>query len=268
MTATAESPAPAAPVPAPAVPFPLPPEATVVGGLFPSVDGPLRVMRALRRSGAAGDIVGLAVPLPGDPDDPTTLQRLAAPRPKKGFDVIGYLKVVFDPHAPPPAYRTLVAGQNSVLTRLVLRDLASWIAGVKTFRIPPTLTGDVSKDEAQGGVWVLGRSNHAAAVAGGGEADLGGALGALAGIGVPRDLVLPFAERIAGGQVLLTTCETDAGRARRDSRWLRKNGARDVFEQVILSPRRIAPTPAGTADGAAAEAAAEEEAAPDEGVSR
>jgi hypothetical protein len=195
-------------------------------------------MRALRRSGAAGDTVGFAIPLPGDPDDPNTLERLADRRPKR-FSLLGYLKVVIDPHTPPPEYRTLIAGQNSSLTRLVLRDMAGWVAGVKTFRIPPTLTGKASKAEAtQGGVWVLGRSNHAAAVAGSEGGDQGGALGVLTSIGVPSELVRGYAERIAGGEVLFTTCQTDTGRAQRDAKWLRKHGAADVFERVIASPRR------------------------------
>jgi hypothetical protein len=238
MTATAGSPTTTA---SPAVefpPFPLPPEAVLVGGLFRSIDGPLTVMRALRRSGAAGDTVGLAVPLPGDPKEPATLEALATPPAKKRFDVLGYLKTVLDPHAPGPQYRSLIAGQNSALTRLVLKDMSGWIAGVKTFRIPPSMTGNVSKDEAKGGVWVLGRSNHAAAVAGVEGADLGGAVGALAGVGVPPDLVQAFAERIAGGEIVFTTCETDSNRAKRDARWMQKAGASDPFERVILSPRR------------------------------
>ena len=251
MTSTAATPLAAATTAVPFPPFPMPPEAIVVGGLFGSIDGPLHVMRSLRRSGAAGDTVGLAVPLPGDPNDPETLQRLTAPKPKKGFDLLGYLLTALDPHAPPPAYRSLIAGQNSVLTRLILRDLADWIAGVKTFRIPPSMTGDVSKDEAEGGVWVLGRSNHAAAVAGGGGADQGGAIGALTGVGVPQELVRLFAERIVGGQIVFTTCETDGNRARRDARWLKKAGVSDAFEQVILSPRRATPAPRGPRTGAA-----------------
>jgi hypothetical protein len=238
MTVTPEAPAPAAPAAARPAAFPLPPEAVVVGGLFRDVEGPLAVMRALRRSGAAGDVVGFAIPLPGDPDEPGTLERLADRRPR-GFSLLGYLKVVIDPHTPPPEYRTLIAGQNSALTRLVLRDMAGWVAGVKTFRIPPTLTGEASKAEAiQGGVWVLGRSNHAAAVAGSEGGDQGGALGVLTAIGAPSELVRGFAERIAGGEVLFTTCETDAGRARRDAKWLRKHGGADLFERVIASPRR------------------------------
>jgi hypothetical protein len=245
MTATAGSSAAAA---TPAVefpPFPLPPEAVLVGGLFPSVDGPLTVMRALRRSGAAGDTVGLAVPLPGDPNDPATLEALAAPPAKRRFDVLGYLMAVLDPHAPGPEYRSLIAGQNSILTRLVLKDMSGWISGVKTFRIPSSMTGNVSKEAAKEGVWVLGRSNHAAAVAGTEGADLGGASGALAGVGVPPDLVRDFAERIAGGQIVFTTCETDSNRAKRDARWLKKAGATDAFERVILSPRRAVTAHAG-----------------------
>jgi hypothetical protein len=209
-----------------------------VGGMFSSVDGPLKVMRAMRAKGTAGDAVGLAVPLPGDPDDPETLPKLANSQPRKRFDPVSYLKTVVDPHAPPPEFRTLIAGQNSPLTRLVLRDLANWIAGVKTFRIPPTEVGDVSKEATQGGVWVLGRSNHAAAVAGLDGADVGGYLGVLAGIGVQPPVAPAIAERIAGGEVLLTTCETDAARAARDKKWMRKFGGADLFEWVVVSPRR------------------------------
>ena len=156
----------------------------------------------------------------------------------KRFDPVSYFKTVVDPHAPPPEYRTLIAGQNAPLTRLVLQDLANWIAGVKTFRIPPTDVGDVSKEATQGGVWVLGRSNHAAAVAGLDGAEVGGFLGALAGIGVQAPLAQDIAGRIAGGEVLLTACETDGPRAARDKKWMRKYGGADLFEWVIVSPRR------------------------------
>jgi hypothetical protein len=240
MTATAESstPAPPAALPAGRPPaFPVPPEATIVGGMFPSVEGPLKVMRAMRAKGTAGDAVGLAVPLPGAPDDPETLAKLAD-RPRKRFDPVSYLKTVVDPHAPPPEFRTLIAGQNAPLTRLLLQDLANWIAGVKTFRIPPTEMGDVSKEATQGGVWVLGRSNHAAAVAGLDGAAVGGYLGALAGIGVQAPLAQDIAERIVAGEVLLTTCETDGPRAARDKKWMRKYGGADLFEWVVVSPRR------------------------------
>ena len=240
MTATAESPAPARPATLPAgrpPAFPLPPEATIVGGLFSSVEGPQKGMRAMRGKGTAGDAVGLAVPLPGDPDDPETLARLAD-RPRKRFDPVSYLKAVVDPHSPPAEFRALIAGQNAPMTRLLLSDLANWISGVKTFRIPPSEVGDVSKEATQGGVWVLGRSNHAAAVAGLDGAEVGGYLGVLAGIGVQAPLAQAIAERIAGGEVLLTACETDAGRAARDKKWMRKYGGADLFEWVVVSPRR------------------------------
>jgi len=233
-------PDPAGPPPARPVPFPLPPEATVVGGLFPRIEGPLKVMRALRRAGTSGDTVGFAIPLPGDPSDPATLEHLHRP-PAKRFDPVRYFMVVLDPHKPPPSYHSLVAGQNATLTQYFLGDLASWVSGVKTFRIPAALAGadEHSADQAAaGGTWVLGRPNQSAAVAGWEGSDVGGILGALATIGVPADLAAAYAGRIAAGEVLLTTCETDAGRARRDQTWLMKNGATGVFTRVILSPRR------------------------------
>ncbi len=236
MTAVAPPTATEVPPAARAAAFPTAPLATVLGGLFPDVQGPIKIMRALRAAGAAGDTVGLAVPLPGDPEDPQTLERLNVSR-RRGFDPVGFLMVVIDPHRPPPNYQSLIQGQNAPLTRRILGDLANWLVGVKTFRIPAALTGADAGKETDG-VWVLGRSNHAAAVAGLEGAALGGALGALAGVGVPVDLGHAYAQGVIGGQVLLTTCETDAGRARRDRKLLHKHGGTEIYERVIVSPRR------------------------------
>ncbi|MGH2350163.1 MAG: hypothetical protein ACRDJN_00935 [Chloroflexota bacterium] len=233
------------PSPTPRVSFTSPvaaPRATVVGGLFRAVDGPIKVMRALRAAGNSSDIVGLAIPLPGDPSDPETLDNLTPPR-KQGFDVLGYVLTVVDPHRPPPDYATLIRGQNSPLTRFFLGDLATWLVGIKSFRIPSILTGSLH-DPGAGGVWVLGRSNHAAIVAGAGGGERGGAIGVLASFGLDdkdEALISAYAQRIIGGECLLTTCETDAGRAKRDARLLRKHGAADLFERPIISPRREQP---------------------------
>lgn len=210
------------------------PRAIVVGGLFPTPEGPVRVMRSLRRSGVTGDTVGLAIPLVGDPADPTSVTAVTE-RPPRRFDLLGYLMVVLDPHRPAPDYATLTRGQNSALTRPILGDLATWLVGVKTFRIPAVMTGE-EKDDGTSGVWVLGRSNHAAAVAGAEGADIGGAIGAMSGLGLSSDLAEAYAKHVIGGACLLTTCQTDEGRARRDLQLMRKHGATKTFERPITSP--------------------------------
>lgn len=217
---------------------PIAPLATVLGGLFPDVQGPIKIMRALRGAGTSGDTMGLAVPLPGDPDDPQTMQRLIPPR-RRAFDPVGYLMVVLDPHRPPPTFQSLTWGQNAPLTRRLLGDLANWLAGVKTFRIPAVPAGtDGAAAGDDHGVWVLGRPNHAAAVAGAEGGALGGSVGALAAFGVPLDLGVAYAQRVIGGAVLLTTCETDEGRTKRDRKLMRKHGGVEIFERVIVAPHR------------------------------
>lgn len=252
MTATLDPPGARVPPAARRWAVPVAPLAAVLGGLFPDVQGPIKIMRALRAAGTSGDTVGLAVPLPGDPDDPQTMQRLIPPR-RRGFDPVGYLMVVLDPHRPPPTFQSLTWGQNVPLTRSLLGDLSNWLAGVKTFRIPavPSVangaaTGtdgaaggtDGAATDAEDGVWVLGRPNHAAAVAGAEGGALGGSVGALAAFGVPLDLGVAYAQRIIGGEVLFTTCETDEGRTKRDRKLMRKHGGVDIFERVIVAPHR------------------------------
>ncbi len=222
-TATLERPAaPAAPAARAAAP-----RAIVVGGTFDDAGRLSETIAALRRAGRSEDVVGLAVPLPGDPETPEVVARIVQQRRRPRFDPIGFLITVIDPHRPPPDAATLQRGQNSILATLVLGKIAGWLVGVKPFRIP-------IEQAPEGGVWVLGRPNHAAALAGMEGAATGGTRGALAAIGIPDELAEAFASHLLAGNAVLTTCETDQGRAQRDQQLLRRHGAANLFEFPIF----------------------------------
>jgi hypothetical protein len=90
--------------------------------------------------------------------------------------------------------------------------------------------------EGDEGVWVLGRPNHAAAMQRVRGDSQEGAPGVLATLAVPPELAIDYAARLAAGECILTTCETDQGRMRRDQQLLRKVGALHLFtpyEQVV-----------------------------------
>ena len=99
-----------------------------------------------------------------------------------------------------------------------------------TFRVP-------LDDRPGSGTWVLGRPNHASAVAGSEGAALGGAAGALSALGIPAQYIPTFGERLAAGECLFTTCETDVGRVERDLRSMRKHGAANLFKSVVAGQR-------------------------------
>ena len=80
-----------------------------------------------------------------------------------------------------------------------------------------------------GGVWVLGRPNHAAALGGARGAARGGAAGALASLGIPEEHLEDYIKRLFDGQTLLTTCETDDGRVQRDDKLMAKHHALHRF---------------------------------------
>jgi hypothetical protein len=202
------------------------PCAIVVGGVFSDLDAMLGVMRQLRSSGSTEDVLGFAIPLEGDPTTPEGLAALAGRPVKQRFSLFRVIRTIVDPHEPAP-------GQNSILATPFIGSLARWLVGISTFRIP----GETPDDA---GIWVLGRPNHAAAVAGMPGAALGGRAGALASIGLPGDVHRDFGERLSRGDSVLTTCETDAGRARRDEAWMRKRGAAGVFSSLVASPAQIA----------------------------
>jgi hypothetical protein len=195
-----------------------------VGGLFDGPDGLLPALRALRGAGATNDVVGLAIPLSGDPSDPDAevyaLSASSGPR-RKRIDVLDVLMTIVDPHRPRVELNGWARDRTGVLAASLLQDLNRWLVGVLTFRVPGPDGGP--------GVWVLGRPNHAAAVQGFRDGAQEGPTGAMASFGIPRGRAWHYAERLAAGASVLTTCETDDGRARRDRGILEKNGARDVF---------------------------------------
>jgi hypothetical protein len=57
----------------------------------------------------------------------------------------------------------------------------------------------------------------------------------LATIGVPLEIGALCAERLAAGDCILTTCETDGGRQRSDERIMRRAGATYLFEPLVLT---------------------------------
>jgi hypothetical protein len=208
------------------------PRAMLVGGTFTSVDGVVAMIEAIRAAGSTEDILGIAIPLDADPTTEEGLLSLARPRPRKGFNLGRWLLTVLDPHHPVPDVVTLQKGRNSILAQAILGNISRWLVGVKPIRVPGAAGSDP-------GTWILARPNHAAAVAGQEGAALGGRTGALVSLGVPSDLIDDYAARLAAGESLVTTCETDRGRAERDIRLLKKCGAGVVFGPTpVVSPSR------------------------------
>lgn len=208
------------------------PRAIIVTGTFAGVDGVVDMVRSLRSAGATEDVIGLAVPLSGDPATEDGWRPRAAERKKQGFGIGRFLLTVLDPHQPGPDLTTLQKGRNSILAQAILGDISRWLVGVRTFRVPGAA-------EADPGIWILGRPNHAAAVAGQDGAATGGTRGTLLSLGIPAALVDEAGARLAAGECLFTTCETDHGRVNRDLHLLKKCGARTVFEPApVLSPSR------------------------------
>ncbi|MBI3973715.1 MAG: hypothetical protein HY332_20765 [Chloroflexi bacterium] len=207
------------------------PKAILVGGIFKELDGLLDSLRTMRSAGATSDVIGFAIPLGGDPTTPEGVASLKLPRGRRRFDVLQAILDFIDPHRPPAEIAQLRRGQNTVLATPILGNLKDWLVGVRTFRVPVT-------EQPDGGVWVLGRPNHAAAVAGAEGAAAGGFRGALAALGIPKQHIPTFAKRLGNGECIMTTCETDKGRANRDERIIRKNGADLVFKELIFSERR------------------------------
>jgi hypothetical protein len=212
----------------------LAPRAILVGGLFDGPDGVLAALRALRAARATNDVVGLAIPLDGDPTDPGAVVSARGAPAKSRFDLVRFLLTVVDPHRPVGQPDGWARGRTGILAKVILDDLTRWLVGVSTFRVPGPDGGP--------GVWVLGRPNHAAAVNGVRAAAAEGAIGAVASLGVPASLAATYAERLAGGQSVLTTCETDAGRTRRDAKILKRNGAHDTFEHPLPLDYGVRPT--------------------------
>ena len=196
--------------------------ASIIAGAFADVEGATAVIRAVRSAGSTEDIVGIALPLAGDPHSPDALETLLPQARKRKFNLGRWLMTVIDPHQPPPDYQRLTKGRNSILARPLLGEIAEWLVGVQEFRVPDPNSPD-------GGVWVLGRPNHAAAVSGAAGAALGGAVGALAALGLPEEHMQDYIGRLFQGQTILTLCETDDGRTKRDYNLMGRHGALHRF---------------------------------------
>ncbi|HEV2123320.1 MAG TPA: hypothetical protein VGW38_11165, partial [Chloroflexota bacterium] len=182
---------------------------------MPTVEGLTSALKALRAAGATEDVVGFAIPVEGHPSEGGIRPKGPINVRRRRFDIGGYLLDVIDPHRPVKATDNWARGRNGAIAKTVLGKLTRWLVGVHTFRVPLP----------EGSVWVIGRPNHASAIQGlRGDAQ-GGAAGALASVGVPVDLSAEFAERLAAGECIVTTCETDEGRWNRDRRILERAGA-------------------------------------------
>lgn len=186
---------------------------------IPTIEGVMAALRALRAAGATEDVVGFAIPLQDNPNEAGFLPRGPVVRPKR-FNATDWLLDVIDPHRPQYESAPLVVGngRNSEAARVVLGRLSRWLVGVQPFAVPTSA----------GPVWVMGRPNHAAAMQGVHGDTLGGTAGALATVGVPVNLADRYATRLEAGDTILTTCETDEGRRRRDRKIVERAGAETI----------------------------------------
>lgn len=190
--------------------------ACVIGATFTTISQVQQALKAVRATGTAGDIVGFAIPLPGDPKDPAVaaqvIGEMIVPR-----GIGAWFMTVLDPHKPLPTYAEQVSGRNVPLAHAVLGDLTNWIGAAGYMRVPVA-----GRDP----VWIVGRPNHAVSVQGGNGVGRGDAL---VTIGIPAAQLEAFRGAIADGLCVVTTCETDPGRAERDASIMRRAGARSVF---------------------------------------
>ena len=195
--------------------------ALVVGAAFRDHAGLRESLAAIRATGTASDIVGVAVPLPGDPrDEAVASEVVGAMTASTGFGA--WLRVVIDPHAPTiPTYREQVAGRNVPLAYALLGDVAEWVGACGYMRV---------HGQAGSSVWILGRPNHASSVQGGMGAVKGDAL---ATVGIPKPQREAFTALVLSGQSVVTTCETDPGRASRDAEIFRRHGGHATFVHPI-----------------------------------
>lgn len=202
--------------------------AIVVGAAFPKQSQVRAALAAIRATGTASDIVGFAVPLPGDPRDEAVAAEVVGMRGEPtGFGA--WLRVVLDPHAPTaPTYREQVAGRNVPLAYAVLDEVADWVGAAGYMRV----------HRADGtSVWILGRPNHASSVHGG----MGSVRGdALSTIGVPLAQLEAFRALVLAGHSVVTTCETDPGRAARDAGLFRRNGGCATFVHPLQATIALA----------------------------
>ena len=202
--------------------------AILIGGLMPSVTDLAAALRALRGLGRTEDVVGFAIPLEGDPSE-RRVRQPEGPVAKPRFDLMDFLMTAIDPHRRETRFGRWAPGRNAPLAFEVLGDLTRWLVGIYTLQLH-----DVRGEED---VHALARSNHAAAMHKLTGDTTEGYVGMLATLGVPPLVATEYAARLAGGECILTTCETDDNRAKRDEKIMRKLGARDLFTPVELEVR-------------------------------
>ena len=201
----------------------------VSGALFPSVASLAAALRALRGAGRTEDVVGLLIPLEGDDPDAGIARTRRDPLPPRGFNLVEFLMTALDPHRPSGWQAAWAPGKNASAAVELLGDLTRWLVGIQAVRIHGTPSVEP--------LWVLGRPNHAAAI----HKVLGdsqeGLVGMLATYAVSESLAPYVAERLAAGDCVLTTCESDANRAQNDERIMKKAGAIQIFERLPLEWR-------------------------------
>jgi hypothetical protein len=205
------------------------------GALFPSVEGLVDALRHLRSAGRTEDVVGLAIPLEGDEPDAGIVRRRKDRPHKRSFNLVEFLMTALDPHRPSGWSGIWAPGKNNAVAVDLLGDLTRWLVGVQPFRVSEIPNAGTDGVVGDSNVWILGRPNHGAAVAGLlGDAHEG-PVGVLVTVGVPATVGLLCAQRLAAGDCILTTCETDSRRRLSDDRIMRKAGATYFFDTVVMT---------------------------------
>ena len=132
-----------------------------------------------------------------------------------------------DPHRRSTWTSGWAPGKNSGAAVELLGDLTRWLVGIQAVRLH-----GVPGEET---LWVLGRPNHAAAIHKVEGDSQEGLVGMLATYAVAESIAPYVAERLAAGDSVLTTCESDANRARNDERIMKKAGAVRIFDLLPLT---------------------------------
>ena len=201
----------------------------VAGALFPSVEALAAALRSLRDAGRTEDVVGLLIPLEGDDPSEGIVRTRRDPAPPRGFNLVEFLMTALDPHQPSGWEGGWAPGKNSGIAVELLGDVTRWLIGIQAVRLHGVPGGEP--------LWVLGRPNHAAAIHKVPGDSREGLVGMLATYGVVESLAPHVAERLAAGDCVLTTCESDANRARNDERIMKKAGAVRLFDRLELTWR-------------------------------
>ena len=201
----------------------------VAGALFPSVDGLAAALRSLRSAGRTEDVVGLLIPLEGDDPAEGIVRTRRDPAPAPRFNLVDFLMTALDPHRPSGWDSGWAPGKNAGAAVDLLGDLTRWLVGIQAVRLHGTPGVEP--------FWVLGRPNHAAAIHKIPGDSKEGFVGMLATYAIVESLAPYVAERLAAGDCVLTTCESDLNRARNDERIMKKAGAIQVFDRLPLEWR-------------------------------